>query len=644
MISIPRKSLSVLLVGASVVLAGCDNSSSETKQASEWLMYGGGFERTFFNPDETILTRETASELVPLWRFRTGAVVTASPIVANIDLPGGRTSVVFVPSWDGQLYALNADDGSTVWTFSFKPHPGSSYPQAASAAVADIAGTRRVYIASGMTMYCLEAASGRLIWEFDAGTGCEDCDFLTERNEILSSALVFENTVYFGMDINDFGEGKGGFYAVNATTGAMQWYFDLETAATCFVDSDDDIRRFDGYHSEAQLGLPANFFATRRGCDFDRSGTACGNVWSSATLDVQRRRIYTTSSNCDTDDDPTTVKPPPPMPDFDEAIFALDIDSGRPAWRWRPREVDNDDLAFGGVPNLFRIEIGGAMRDVVGVGGKDGFYYVLDRDGTNEITGTVEPYWSTQVVPGGDIGGIIASAAVGEGRVYFSTAIGTDLASPQRPAAWSLDTTTGSVAWSVPEAIASFAPTSAVPGVTFMGSIGGTIFGFDTATGAELVRLGVGGPASSPAVVVDGRLFVGAGTGARGGSPAAIAFQTSLIPNVISAFCVAGSPGCPEGGSCDDGNPCTNDDRDESERCANTPIANDTVCELGVFAGVCTDGVCILDNSICDDLNQCTIDSSTRQGCRFANVDDGIPCVVRDDAGVCANGRCEPVE
>ena len=71
---------------------------------------------------------------------------------------------------------------------------------------------------------------------------------------------------------------------------------------------------------------------------------------------------------------------------------------------------------------------------MVGIGGKDGSYYVVDRDGVNELTGVAWnsadkadlPYWRTQVVPGGDIGGIIATAAVDElrRRVYFSTAPG----------------------------------------------------------------------------------------------------------------------------------------------------------------------------------------------------------------------------
>ena len=99
------------------------------------------------------------------------------------------------------------------------------------------------------------------------------------------------------------------------------------------------------------------------------------------------------------------------MPPYDEAIFALALD-GTPAWRWRPREVDNLDYDFGAVPNLFTIDVDGTPRDVVGVGGKDGTYYVIDRDGVNARSGVSWddpdpaglPYWATNVVPGGDAG------------------------------------------------------------------------------------------------------------------------------------------------------------------------------------------------------------------------------------------------
>ena len=215
------------------------------------------------------------------------------------------------------------------------------------------------------------------------------------------------------MDTNDGVPGKGAIFALRADDGRLVWWFDVVTEATCRPFADDNIRRFDSFHSAAKLGLPEGFLDTRPGCNFDRTSIGCGNIWSSLTVDMRRRQLYTVSSNCDVDTDPNTP-PPPVTPPLEEAIISLTLD-GDLAWSWRPRAVDPDDLDFGAVPNLFEAEIGGALRDVVGVGGKDGTYYALDRDGVNEITDKIEPYWQTNVVPGGPIGGIIGAASVGEG-------------------------------------------------------------------------------------------------------------------------------------------------------------------------------------------------------------------------------------
>ena len=642
----PSWRIATVVPAVAALLMACSDggSRSSTDQtgagsAGEWLMYGGSFERRFFNPSETKISRDTVGKLVPRWRFTTGAVVTASPIVAFVDLPEGKTKIVFIASWDGNFYALRAADGSVLWTYKMKAQPGASYPQASSAAVVDVDGRRLVYVGGGETMYCLDAATGAEIWQFDAGTGCTTCDFLTERNEVLSSPAVFEGLVYFGMDINDFGTGKGGFYAVDARSGTLVWYFDLETSSTCRPNAGDAVRRFDGYHTAAQLGLPDDFFATRNGCGFDRTGTACGNVWSSASIDVKRRLLYTASSNCDTDLDPTTPFPTPDNPPYDEAMFALTLD-GVPVFSYQPRKVDNADLAIGAVPNLFTAEIAGKTREVVGFGDKSGTYYLLDRDGVNPLTGKVEPYWKTNVVPGGDIGGIIASSAVGEGKVLFSTAAGTDVTNYQRPAAHALGATDGGILWEDADALPSFGPTSAIPGVAFMGSIGGAIFARNSDTGVVLARLKGLGPISSAATIVDGDLFVGSGTGARGGSPAEVAFQTSLFPSPVTDFCIAGSEGCPESGGCDDGNSCTADSAASDGTCTNQPIADGTDCQLGTFSGKCKAGVCILSQLTCEDQNQCTKDIVTDTGCKYEPEPDGTPCVVDDVAGECQDAAC----
>lgn len=532
--------------------------------AGSWSTYAGGPHRLFFNRHPGAVTRRNVANLQVKWKFHAGGPVTASPSIVTLDVPGeGRTQIAFVPSWDHNLYALRTRDGSELWHFAMPDQPGSSYPNAASADVERIGGAERVLIAGGETLYAVDALTGREVWHFDAGTGCGvppgDCGFggpSPETNEVESSPIVAGGAVLFGMDINENGiDGKGGFYAVDVHDGRLLWYFDMETGATCRTLPRDDVRRFDGYHSEADLGLPPGFLASRPGCSFDRRGDGCGGVWSTASVDARRRLIFFGSSACGGSENA--------LP-YEEAIIALRFD-GTPAWHWKPRPVDPDDLDFGAAPNLFSIRVGHRRRDVLGLGGKDGTYYVLDRTGVNAATRTrwddadpsALPYWRTNVVPGGGAGGIIGTAAVDEvaRRVYFATAPGTDddLFHPQRPTVHALDADTGAIVWqntTEPDADASFAPTSAIPGVVFAGkNVGGALRAYDAATGAKLASFSVGVTLASAPAVVDGLVIVGSGSGSRGPDPTDPGEIEATLPVDITAFCVVGTRGCTAHGS-----------------------------------------------------------------------------------------------
>jgi outer membrane protein assembly factor BamB len=553
-------------------------------ERTQWRTYAGGPQRQFMNPGETILGADNVAELKRRWRFDTKAIITGSPTVAAVSLPGeGLQQVAYFQSWDANIYAVRVRDGTELWRFASDPQPGATFPHSASAHVERVGNRDVVLQPSGEVLYALDAVTGAEIWRFTAGTGCRDasgnppglCSFTGERNEIETSPIVVGgDTVVFGMDVNDVEAGRGGYYGVSLADGRLRWFFDLESGAienggftgtkVCRPLPGDDVRRFDGTHSEAELGLPAGFFATRPGCDFDRRDTGCANVWSSAAVDEERGLLFFASSNCDTAEAAGSPLPAPPMPLFDEAITALHFD-GTPAWTWRPREVDNDDLAFGGAPNLFSIDLGdGELVDVLGVGNKDGTYTVLDRDGVNETNGVAWhdedasglPYWRTQVVPGGAAGGVLATAAVDEAarRVYFGTAPGSgdDSSNPQQPAFHALDLDTGAVVWQhgsdADPALASFAPTSAIPGVVFSGSVSpGNLRAFDTrGDSGELLAefpLSLAAVASAP-VVIDGTLLVGQGIGARDENPANLSDVTSRAPSPLIAFCVPGTPGC----------------------------------------------------------------------------------------------------
>jgi glucose dehydrogenase len=86
-----------------LVLMGGNLSAKE-----DWPMYGRNLSHTFSN-EESLITPSNLSSLQPAWFFQTGDVVTASPTVVD--------GVVYVGSWDGYFYALDANSGSLKWKF-----------------------------------------------------------------------------------------------------------------------------------------------------------------------------------------------------------------------------------------------------------------------------------------------------------------------------------------------------------------------------------------------------------------------------------------------------------------------------------------------------------------------------------------------
>jgi polyvinyl alcohol dehydrogenase (cytochrome) len=469
----------------------------------DWPTYGFDLARSRFNPEEGLINRNTVQGLEARWFFSTGTgtgAVSASPTVV-----GG---VVYVGSWNGTMYALDAITGDPIWTFDIAdPNPGArgGFPGIqSSAAVAE----GKVYFGGAdANVYALDAQTGVLAWK----TALGDPDPTVEGAHVWSSPAVFDGKVYVGKSSHlDNPCVRGSVVALDAGTGNETWRFDALPERICGTDT----RHPCTSDSDCSGSACGAFLVCRSGsggqaqshlCATDADCTApatCqrplgGGVTSSPTIDATSGVVFVSVGDCVGSG----------ATGFSEAIVALDAETGAVRWTFAPVPPgDLGDLDFVASPNLFSATVGTSVQRLVGAGSKDGIYYVVDRD-------TGAAVWQRMVVGGGVFGGFNASTGVAAGLIYGGTFTGP-------PFEFALVTSDGALAWQCPASECSsfsFGPPGIAPGVVFLGDGTGMLRAFDADTGALLRKLDLGGAISSGPAVVNGMVIVGAGTGGFGG-------------------------------------------------------------------------------------------------------------------------------
>ena len=369
------------------------------------------------------------------------------------------------------------------------------------------------------------------------------------------------------MDVNDVARGKGGFYAVDAADGTLDWFFDLESGAVCRPDAGDEIRAYDGYHSEAELGLPAGFLATR-----DRLRSPADDERLRQRVVVGRVRRRAGPAVLRHEQLRHRRRPERPRPRRRRCRRTT-----RPSSRSTPMarrrggggRVRSTTTTSPSARRrtCSRSTSAAQPRDVVGIGGKDGTYYVARprrrerarrrrvgrrrpvehcRTGGRRSSPAAPPAASSAprrstrrarrvvLLDRARLGPVTRRSSRPSTR-STSTPVRSSGRTPVRPAS---------------PADASFGPTSGVPGVVIVGSVVTPHLRiYDATDGTLLLDRNVGSPGTlsgiaSGAAVLDGTLVVGAGIGARssgGSSPGDFAANT---PSASSRCACRDTPGC----------------------------------------------------------------------------------------------------
>lgn len=419
-----------------------------------WTTAGNGLARLGSTGCPDTIDVDNVSRLTDAWFAPTTGEVTAAPAVDDTS--------VYSADWAGWAYAFDRTDGHRRWAVDLGVSALVYAGQfTSSPTLADIDGRRAVVIGGGHGIWALDAADGSVIWQHAIG----DMQDPQDSSEVEASPAVAGDLVISGYDVHNDPSRRGGVIALDLATGERRWTWDPEE------------------------GLPSG---------------GCGDVWGAPAVDETAGLVFTGTANCPRADS---------WGRFAEAIVALDLTNGTPLWSYQPHQKGNDqDWDFAGAPNLFQI----GDRPVVGLGNKDGRYYVVDR-------ATGEHVWDAEAqrqVADGDgyaFGGFIGATAVSGGVVVGATAIG------DCPCVHAFDAATGQIAWQNSEPSGTYASAATTSDLLFMTSVDQTIRAFRLTDGSIVWSSPTRAISASGPAIAGHDLYIGVGFREPGTTVASLA-------------------------------------------------------------------------------------------------------------------------
>ena len=505
----------VLAIAAALALAA-PSAVRGVEPACSWPMFGHDPGRSFSQAEAcTRIGPTNVSTLIPAWGIPTADNVSASPTVVD--------GILYVGSWDGTFYAVDAETGEQLWTFQIDDTHEVAFGRIVSTAAVDVVKLEGggslpvVLFGGGGTLYALRPGRGGPVVLAKINVDPRDAnDNDPSQIEIESSPVVAHlaagDRILVGMDVhNRRGVGRTGllsFALREDADGPLPYAFDLV------------------YKHDPETGRVLHSLTEGSG-----QGWGCGGVWSSPALDPnaldgQGIAVFGTS-NCSNHEESDAAGEI-----GREAMIAINATTGEQLWLFQPREPNDIDDDFGSTPNLLP---GGA----VGIGGKDGWYYARDL-----LTGAER--WSTRAGQSGRlnsgfaVGGFIGAPAVGrvvdaiskEARdaIFGVTALPTPFKQPvdaggnpldaslvKDPARLfslsAIDAENGEILWRSPLAAPAYGHVAYANGVVFVPmTFGLRLMAFEATTGAPLWIMPTFGAPSSGIVVVGDMLFTGTGT------------------------------------------------------------------------------------------------------------------------------------
>jgi outer membrane protein assembly factor BamB len=445
----------------------------------DWPTYLHDVQRSAANTDASALSVASAPKLTRLWKFTTGGTIAASPSVV-----GG---VVYIGSWDGNEYALDAATGALKWkTFLGVTH-GNSTCVPATAGVTSSATVQSgvVYVGGGdSNWYALDAATGNVLWTVPTGDNSASGGHYN-----WASPLIANGFAYIGIaSLGDCPLVPGKLLKVSLSTHAV--------------------------------------VATWNAVPAGRIG---GGIWTSPALDPVTNTIFLSTG---------TERGSPPEP-LAQAIVALDENSLslKSVWKLPPSAavIDSD---FGTTPLLFTDSAG---RALVGSVNKNGLFYAFLRSNIG-----AGPVWQKSVAPGGPCpqcgDGSVSSGAFANGAIFQAAGRATIGGTAFNGSVRSLNPATGSFNWQHGAATTILAAIAYTNGLV-IDSTGSKLEVLNASTGVALFTAQLAAGTDGPPSVANGTIFASdvAGNVYAYAPPAAAGCPVSWGCADVGAVSVAGT-------------------------------------------------------------------------------------------------------
>src|SRR5436190_10743028 len=457
----------------------------------DWPFYGHDAANTRTQPEETGFGPAAVAGLTPAWTFSTSSTGDGTGFNTTPVVYGG---CVFIGSFGGVAYALDANTGHVVWQRKLEaPNPGSGGGGVGAAA---ISGGSVVFLVDEFTApyaIALKRSTGAVVWKSAPFAPPLTSSAVQEGSYANSSPVIANGFIAAGYSPPEGNPtATGGFALINATTGKV-----VKTTPTI-----PEAAQAEGYSGGGLWSTPAYDSKTKY------------LYWGAGNPNSKTKEYQTVNAIVKIDVNPSRATFGEIVASYkgnvDQYTKELQELSHSPACAASadpnvPYLLDDPicgqlDLDFGAAANLFTT---GDGTKVVGDLQKSGVYHVANAT-------TMAPVWTALVGP--SCFACNAASTAFDGSVEgVATPVG---------AMFSLDRNTGATNWLSPVGDGThYQSISSAEGMVWTVDGASNLDGFDAANGQPLVRRPLSADAGAPVTnltssgvaIAEHQLFVAAG-------------------------------------------------------------------------------------------------------------------------------------